>query len=103
MLVFFFLFCCCFFFCCFFFLFLSSFDHEKSGSGQTNISSPKKDAVFTHAAMVRRCNCPGQRRQSSLKTDNITDDTVAKGEKTRLFEPFICKMHLFTKTGSGQT
>jgi hypothetical protein len=25
------------------------------------------------------------------------------GEKTRLFEPFMYKMHLFTKTGSGQT
>jgi len=25
------------------------------------------------------------------------------GEKTGLFEPFIYKMHSFTKTGSGQT
>ena len=25
------------------------------------------------------------------------------GEKTALFEPFIYKMHYFTKTGSGQT
>ena len=28
--------------------------------------------------------------------------TVA-GEKTALFEPFIYKIHYFTKTGSGQT
>jgi hypothetical protein len=27
----------------------------------------------------------------------------AEGEKTALFEPFIYKMHYFTKTGSGQT
>jgi hypothetical protein len=27
----------------------------------------------------------------------------ACGEKTALFEPFIHKMHYFTKTGSGQT
>jgi hypothetical protein len=25
------------------------------------------------------------------------------GKKTALFEPFIYKMHSFTKTGSGQT
>jgi hypothetical protein len=25
------------------------------------------------------------------------------GKKTALFEPFIYKMHYFTKTGSGQT
>jgi hypothetical protein len=25
------------------------------------------------------------------------------GEKTALFEPFIYKMHYFTKTGSGRT
>jgi hypothetical protein len=27
----------------------------------------------------------------------------AAGKKTALFEPFIYKMHYFTKTGSGQT
>ena len=34
------------------------------------------------------------------------EDLVAVGgvgEKTALFEPFIYKMHHFTKTGSGQT
>ena len=29
-------------------------------------------------------------------------DTLDEGEKTALFEPFIYKMHYFTKTGSGQ-
>jgi hypothetical protein len=30
------------------------------------------------------------------------ETTVDPGKKTALFEPFIYKMHLFTKTGSGQ-
>jgi hypothetical protein len=30
-------------------------------------------------------------------------DTSQPGEKTALFEPFIYRMHYFTKTGSGQT
>jgi hypothetical protein len=29
--------------------------------------------------------------------------SAESGEKTALFEPFIYKMHYFTKTGSGQT
>jgi hypothetical protein len=34
---------------------------------------------------------------------NVTDFLAGIGKKTALFEPFIYKMHCFTKTGSGQT
>jgi hypothetical protein len=37
---------------------------------------------------------------------SVQNGTIAKqqtGEKTALFEPFIYKMHYFTKTGSGQS
>jgi hypothetical protein len=33
----------------------------------------------------------------------MTELYAIDGKKTALFEPFIYKMHYFTKTGSGQT
>ena len=45
-----------------------------------------------------RRTCDGQNDPKS-----VTYLADRKVRKTPLFEPFIYKMHLFTKTGSGQT
>ena len=48
------------------------------------------------SAVFWLCSYVGENRTVAT-IDNYT------GEKTALFEPFIYKMHYFTKTGSGRT
>jgi hypothetical protein len=60
--------------------------------------SLQQDTCGSRRALVSLLNV-----DESKVTVSNTQTGGGYGEKTALFEPFIYKMHDFTKTGSGQT